>query len=262
MDLDDLISRCTASPDDRWDICAELYNALEAGGQESIDLAPYALAFASFWRDVDEHVRPFQEESGHSWRWQDDYQDPRNEAGLLLDILGYVPGDVVVAELHHALTLSDPHLVMFAAVALLRQRRCRGIAHVDDEGRGRRARIAVGCRHRDDVRADREQRSPVNGQVEARILESLKHALQDADAFVVSDYDKGVVTPRILGEILKVAYERVPVLIDPKIRNFSHYRPASLITPNHYEALRMTNTEEDSDEALHQAALPVTKRTE
>ena len=104
------------------------------------------------------------------------------------------------------------------------------------------------------VRADREQRSPVNGQVEARILESLKHALQDADAFVVSDYDKGVVTPRILGEILKLAYERVPVLIDPKIRNFSHYRPASLITPNHYEALRMTNTEEDSDEGLHQAA--------
>lgn len=122
MDLDDLISRCTASPDDRWDICAELYNALEAGGQESIDLAPYALAFASFWRDVDEHVRPFQQESGHSWRWQDDYQDPRNEAGLLLDILGYVAGDVVVGELHHALTLSDPHLVMFAAVGLLRQR--------------------------------------------------------------------------------------------------------------------------------------------
>jgi D-glycero-beta-D-manno-heptose-7-phosphate kinase len=104
------------------------------------------------------------------------------------------------------------------------------------------------------VRADREQRSPVNGQVEAQILSSLKHALEDAHAFVVSDYDKGVVTQPILSEILQFAYTRVPVLIDPKIRNFSHYRPASLITPNHHEALRMTNSEEDTDDGLHSAA--------
>ena len=104
------------------------------------------------------------------------------------------------------------------------------------------------------VRADREQRSPVNGQVEQQLLVCLKRALADADAFVVSDYDKGVVTQRILGEILDFAYKRVPVLIDPKIRNFPHYRPATLITPNHHEALRMTNMEEDSDDGLHKAA--------
>ena len=104
------------------------------------------------------------------------------------------------------------------------------------------------------VRADREYRQPVNGQVEQRIIESLKKALQDADALVVSDYDKGVVTQHILEEILNLAYDKVPVLVDPKIRNFAHYHPASLITPNHFEALRLTNLEEDSDEGLHQAA--------
>jgi D-beta-D-heptose 7-phosphate kinase/D-beta-D-heptose 1-phosphate adenosyltransferase len=104
------------------------------------------------------------------------------------------------------------------------------------------------------VRADREQRTPVNGQTEKRLLDFLTEALEDADAFVVSDYDKGVVTGRILAEILPSAYARVPVLIDPKIRNFAHYRPASLITPNHHEALKMTNLESDSDDGLHQAA--------
>jgi len=39
----------------------------------------------------------------------------------------------------------------------------------------------------------------------------------------------------------------VPVLIDPKIRNFDSYRPATLVTPNHHEALRLTNTEEESE---------------
>ena len=46
----------------------------------------------------------------------------------------------------------------------------------------------------------------------------------------------------------------MPVLIDPKLRNFSFYRPATLVTPNHHEALRMANLEEDSDDGLHQAA--------
>jgi D-beta-D-heptose 7-phosphate kinase/D-beta-D-heptose 1-phosphate adenosyltransferase len=110
------------------------------------------------------------------------------------------------------------------------------------------------------VRADREDRKPVNGKVEQRIIESLKKAIESADAFVVSDYDKGVVTPRILGEILQLAYEKVPVLVDPKIRNFPYFHPASLITPNHFEALRMSNLEEDSDEGLHQAARLIQER--
>lgn len=104
------------------------------------------------------------------------------------------------------------------------------------------------------VRADREDRTPINGRIEAQILDNLKSAIDDADAFVVSDYDKGVVTPRILEQVLKLAYDRMPVLIDPKIRNFLHYRPASLVTPNHHEALRMTGLEEDSDAGLHRAA--------
>jgi D-glycero-beta-D-manno-heptose-7-phosphate kinase len=104
------------------------------------------------------------------------------------------------------------------------------------------------------VRADRESRGPVNPQVEGQIIENLKAGLAEADAFVVSDYDKGVVTAGILRDILPFAYERVPVLIDPKLRNFNSYRPATLVTPNHLEALRMSDTEDHSDDGSHEAA--------
>jgi len=104
------------------------------------------------------------------------------------------------------------------------------------------------------VRADRESRSPVTGKLEEKIVSCLKDALKHADAFVVSDYDKGVVTPSILREILPVAYEQVPVLIDPKLRNFNSYRPATLVTPNHLEALRMSDSEDHSDDGSHHAA--------
>ena len=104
------------------------------------------------------------------------------------------------------------------------------------------------------VRADRESRAPVEGKLATQIVARLQELLAEVDAFVVSDYDKGVVTPAILREILPFAYERVPVLIDPKLRNFNSYRPATLVTPNHLEALRMSDTEDHSDNGSHEAA--------
>jgi D-beta-D-heptose 7-phosphate kinase/D-beta-D-heptose 1-phosphate adenosyltransferase len=104
------------------------------------------------------------------------------------------------------------------------------------------------------VRTDRESRIPISSVIEDQVISQLEAAIDNADALVVSDYDKGVVTPRVLGAVLPHAYARIPVLVDPKLRNFKSYRPATLVTPNHYEALRMSNSEEDSDEGLHVAA--------
>lgn len=114
------------------------------------------------------------------------------------------------------------------------------------------------------VRTDRERRTPVAAPTEDRIIDALQHALQNADALVVSDYDKGAVTPRVLARILPLARERgVSVLVDPKLRNFDAYRPATLVTPNHYEALRLTGIEDDdTDEAMTQAARALQQRLE
>jgi len=111
------------------------------------------------------------------------------------------------------------------------------------------------------VRADRERRTPVNARTEERLLGVLKEALKEADALVVSDYDKGAVTPRILADILPRAHgARIPTLIDPKIRNFDAYRPATLVTPNHHEALRLVSTEDDTDAGIAHAARAIRAR--
>jgi D-glycero-beta-D-manno-heptose-7-phosphate kinase len=129
-----------------------------------------------------------------------------------------------------------------------------------DESRPSTTKTRIVAHNQLVVRADRELRTPVSNEIEARIISKLKDSLTGASAFVVSDYDKGVVTPRILEEVLPFAYERVPVLIDPKLRNFASYRPATLITPNHHEALRMSETEDDSDEGLQNAARLIQQR--
>lgn len=126
---------------------------------------------------------------------------------------------------------------------------------VTDESRPSTLKTRIIAHNQLVVRADRERRTPVDAHTEDRLISALKEALKEADAFVVSDYDKGAVTPRVLAAILPLAYERgLPVLIDPKIRNFDAYRPATLVTPNHHEALRLTNSEDDTDEGLKDAA--------
>ncbi|GAC1403697.1 MAG: D-glycero-beta-D-manno-heptose-7-phosphate kinase [Pyrinomonadaceae bacterium] len=105
------------------------------------------------------------------------------------------------------------------------------------------------------VRADREMRQLVDRVTEDKIISALVENLRDAAALVVSDYDKGAVTPRVLSEVIPRAKANgVAVLIDPKIRHFDAYKNATLITPNHHEALRATNIEEDDDAGMAQAA--------
>ncbi|MGI9107731.1 MAG: D-glycero-beta-D-manno-heptose-7-phosphate kinase [Pyrinomonadaceae bacterium] len=124
-----------------------------------------------------------------------------------------------------------------------------------DESRPTTSKTRIIAHNQTVVRADRERRTTVDTPTEDQLINALGAALSAADAFVVSDYDKGAVTPRVLSEILPRAFERkIPVLVDPKIRNFDAYRPATLITPNHHEALRLTNTEDDTDEGMARAA--------
>lgn len=131
---------------------------------------------------------------------------------------------------------------------------------VSADGRPTTIKTRIIAQHQMVVRADRENRTPVDPDTEQRIITAVRAALANAQALVVSDYDKGVITPRVLREVLPAAYEKMPVLVDPKIRNFDSYRPATLVTPNHYEALRITNVEEDSDGALQAAAHKIRER--
>ncbi len=105
------------------------------------------------------------------------------------------------------------------------------------------------------VRADRENRSPISTDLEEAVIASFHAALASADAIIISDYDKGLLTPRVLNTILEAAHaQRKPVCLDPKIRNFAHYRPVTVITPNQLEAERATGIEITDEASLIAAA--------
>jgi rfaE bifunctional protein kinase chain/domain len=105
------------------------------------------------------------------------------------------------------------------------------------------------------VRADREEHKAVSAGIEARVIEVYNSFLDQADAVIISDYDKGLLTPGMLGGVIESARANGKLIcLDPKIRNFRHYRRVDLITPNQQEAERATNIEITDDQSLSAAA--------
>lgn len=83
------------------------------------------------------------------------------------------------------------------------------------------------------VRVDDEVRTPVAGEAEAALLAAIDELAAGVAAVVVSDYAKGVISPVVAQTAIAAGRRhRVPVVVDPKQRDFAVYRGATVITPN------------------------------
>ncbi len=106
-----------------------------------------------------------------------------------------------------------------------------------EKGRPTSIKTRIIAHHQQVCRTDREDRSPIPASLQSRIADRFRAALPSVDAVVVSDYAKGLITAPLLKQILPLAKAaRKIVCIDPKLRDFSVYRPATIITPNAAEA--------------------------
>ena len=86
-------------------------------------------------------------------------------------------------------------------------------------------------------RADREDRTPLSPAEQRAVGALLRKQISKSDGVVVSDYAKGLITPRLIKEIVSECKRHGRILVvDPKIKNFALYRDATVITPNLGEA--------------------------
>lgn len=106
------------------------------------------------------------------------------------------------------------------------------------------------------VRFDEEDDADLAlGDVE-RVLASIERALPQATALVFEDYNKGVLVPAVIEGAISLARQRgLPIVVDPKFRNFFAYRGATVFKPNRRELESALGAAVDLD---HPAALPET----
>ena len=106
------------------------------------------------------------------------------------------------------------------------------------------------------LRVDREVRTPLSSDLEAKLCAGILTALPDCDAVLVSDYAKGVCTPSLLRVVITAAQQRaIPVLVDPcRGVDFERYAGATLVAPNRVAAeLFIGHPLHDPEAILHAA---------
>lgn len=105
------------------------------------------------------------------------------------------------------------------------------------------------------LRADQETVAPLGEATVADVVRLVQAAVADCDVMVLSDYAKGVLTPRGLQAMIAAAQiAGKPVIVDPKGVDFSRYRGATLLKPNRRELAEATQMDVDSDAAVERAA--------
>lgn len=88
------------------------------------------------------------------------------------------------------------------------------------------------------LRVDDEDIFYLKPYTESALLENIRGILSRLriDAVIFQDYDKGVITPKIIEESLKIFQPlHIPLLADPKKRNFNLYHDLTIFKPNFRE---------------------------
>jgi D-beta-D-heptose 7-phosphate kinase/D-beta-D-heptose 1-phosphate adenosyltransferase len=123
-------------------------------------------------------------------------------------------------------------------------------------GRPTTTKTRVVARSQQLVRYDEEEDTDLDSNEIEKLLGALKIALSEADALVLEDYNKGVLVGPVIQNAIDWAKERgIPVVVDPKYRNFFSYRGATIFKPNRRELESALGAAVDLD---HPEALPST----
>ncbi len=95
-------------------------------------------------------------------------------------------------------------------------------------------RIISGSHHL--LRVDQETDKEITATEKKKLIEKIVSLLSQVDAVIFEDYDKGVLNKEVISTIIAKAKEKnIPTIVDPKKRNFLHYKGASLFKPNKKE---------------------------
>ncbi len=106
------------------------------------------------------------------------------------------------------------------------------------------------------VRYDEEDDSDLTGGDTELLLKAVRLAVDSCDALVLEDYNKGVLVPGVIAHAIEWARGRgIPIVVDPKYRNFFAYRGATIFKPNRRELESALGAEVDLE---HPSALPAT----
>lgn len=150
-----------------------------------------------------------------------------------------------------------------ALQALLKTRKCDISGVVIAGGRPTTHKLRVISQVQHMLRVDREVRSELDDQLAKQASTLLQAQLPHVRGIICSDYQKGFLTPRLLRRTIAAARAQgLPVLVDPKGRDYALYQGATVLTPNLHELELATGLLIRSPQELDTAAWHLMQRLE
>jgi D-beta-D-heptose 7-phosphate kinase/D-beta-D-heptose 1-phosphate adenosyltransferase len=129
------------------------------------------------------------------------------------------------------------------------------------DGRPTTIKTRLIAHHQQLVRADRERSDDLPSETAHALRAALDSVISDCDAIVVSDYQKGLITPRLMKHVVRLARRHdLDVLVDPKVRHFASYRGVTVITPNQLETEQAAQMRIRNDADLERAGAKILKQ--
>ncbi|MEW6571176.1 MAG: D-glycero-beta-D-manno-heptose-7-phosphate kinase [Nitrospirota bacterium] len=111
------------------------------------------------------------------------------------------------------------------------------------------------------VRFDREDRQKIEEEVFRILADDIRKQMLRCDAIIISDYKKGVISRRLITEVLRYSKpKKMFVAVDPKVGHFHFYKSVSLITPNINEASATSGIDINDERSLIRAGKSLLKK--
>ncbi len=110
----------------------------------------------------------------------------------------------------------------------------KGIIFDESRPTTTKTRVIAGNQHV--VRIDRECKDYINSKLEKQIVDLLNTEIENFDAIVLQDYNKGVLTEDLISFILDIGTRHNKIIsVDPKFINFKKFQNATIFKPNKKE---------------------------
>jgi len=111
------------------------------------------------------------------------------------------------------------------------------------------------------LRADRETVATIAPEDLKDLEGAVASQVAEADAVILSDYGKGVLTGTLAAKVIAAAKAAgIPVIVDPKGNDYTRYQGATIVTPNRAELAEAVTLPVDGDEAIVAAAQTLRQR--
>lgn len=134
-------------------------------------------------------------------------------------------------------------------IAMLKERRAKAELVLQERGRKSSQKSRIMVSHQQVLRVDNESASEIS--LDDEIIARLEGILDCYDIVLLSDYGKGVLTPKLCKACIKATKAKnKAILVDPKGKDYSKYKSATLLTPNRKEAATALGCELKSDEQI------------